>query len=409
MKKIVIAGAGFGGLNTALLLEKKFKNNPDISITLIDGRNYHLFNPSLYEVAASEEEFSSLLELKHSITLPIAEILRDKKIKFIQGKVGEINPHNKTLEINHHHLDYDYLVLALGSKSEYFNIQGAREHSFTLKSLNDAFAIRNALEFAVESHRFDVQKKCVRVVVAGGGYTGVELAAELASLRNILAWKYSYPIEKIEVVVLEAAAELVPGFSQEASRDIYYRLKDLGVSVKISSPIFKVDKNLIHLLDGQSISFDVLVWTAGVRATDLRLSAECECNNRGQMKTDEYLRLSGHHNIFALGDIACIHAKSGPVPSTGQAAVAQAEYLAKIFPSILENKKPAAFDLKGNPFIISVGGKWAVFKSKNFYLKGFLPYLIRLAADVRYFSKLMGVFAAINLVLFDAKLYSRND
>ncbi len=411
MTKIIICGAGFAGLNTALKLGKKFRRDKTVEITLIDQRDYHLFTPSLYEVAAADEEFTSVSKLEQSIVLPLRRLLAGTGINFIQGQISGIVRQRRVITIGHRELGYDYLILALGSKTEYFGVEGARQFSMPLKTLTDAFRIRNALGFTVESHRHDGIKPYIRFVVAGGGFSGVELAGEMAGLADILAWKNNYPREKIEILIVEAANSLVPGFSERASRDIYVRLAELGVRIKLVSPIFKVDQHFVTLLSGEKILYDALIWTTGVRAQDCGLQQVCASNKRGQLETDEYLRVKGETHIFAVGDSASIRDLSGAaVPATAQAAEAEAGYLAQSFPFWLQNKKPAqGFLLGKHPFIVSVGGKWAIYKSDKFYFTGRAAYWLRLAANWLYFAPLLGRLKAARYVWSEAELYSRND
>lgn len=410
MIKIVIAGAGFAGLNAALLLDRKFRRDKNVNITLIDKHDYHGFSPELYEVATADEEMTTIAQLRQSIVLPLKRLLAGTNINFLKSEAGEIDRERKTIKAGLRQVSYDFLILALGSQTEYFGVEGAEKHSLPLKTLNDAFRIRNALEFAVAARGADIVKPYIHFVVAGGGYTGVELAGELAKLAEILAWKNGYPPEKIRILVVEASNSLVPGFDDRASRDIFIRLNRLGVEIKLLSPIFKVEPHFISLVSGERIPYDTLIWTTGVRARQCDLETPAS-NKRGQFETDEYLRVKGEHNIFALGDIACVHGPGGdPVPTTAQAAIAQAEYLAEILPELMKNKKPlAGFRLGSHPFIVSVGGKWAILKSNRFYVTGFLPYLLRLGANWRYFARLLGWFKAARYVLFEAETYSRND
>lgn len=410
MTKIVIAGAGFAGLNVALKLDRVFGATPEISITLLDKHDYHLFSPELYEVATADEEMTTVDQLRRSVILPIKNLLAGTRVQFVQGEIGAIDNHRKTIKVGVRDVAFDYLILALGSQTEYFNIEGAQKYSLPLKTLNDAFRIRNALEFAVESHQQDSVKQYVRFVLAGGGYTGVEFAAELSKLADILAWKNNYPREKIEICIIEAANQLVPGFSDRASRDIYQRLKDLGVGVKLLAPIFKVEQNIVTLLSGEKYEFDVLVWATGVRGAKCELGQDCQCNKHGQFETDEFLRVQGQDHIFALGDIACVQGKKqAPIPATSQSAIAEARYLAYALPILMKNQKPRPFTLGSHPFIVSVGGKWAIFKSRQFYFTGYLPYLLRLGANIRYFARLIGWWKAFKYVWFEAEMYSRND
>ncbi len=409
MTKIIIAGAGFGGLNLALGLEKKFRHQKDVSITLVDRYDYHLYSPNLYEVATAEEEFTGISQLKKSIALPFRKLLKNKRVNFVQGEVGFIDQARRKIKAGIRELDYDFLVLAMGSQTEYFGISGAEQYALPLKSLKDAFRIRNALEFAVEGRKNDAVKQYVRFIVVGGGCGGVGLSAEMAKLANILAWKNSYPREKIEVMIVEAANQLIPGLDEKAGLDILYRLKNLGVNIKLLSPAVKVERHFITLLSGERILYDALVWVAGARGRDYA-GLNCERSFRGKVETDEFLRVKGQANIFVLGDAAGVLAPDkSSVSANAWAAVAEAEYLAKALPLLMQNKKPEAFMPGKNSLIVPVGGKWALLKTDKFYFKGYFPYLLRLYIIARYFARLIGWRKAIKYTLFEAELYGRND
>ena len=200
MKNIVILGAGFAGLQTVLGLEKKLRNNKNISLTLVDQRDYHLFTPNLYEVATAQEELVSVGQIKKSITLPFSEILRGKNIKFIKAEVSELDLPGKQIILDNKKLAYDFAVLALGSQSDFFNIPGAKENAMVLKDLPDALRIRNKIAFAMEAQQSELNKKNIHLAVAGGGYTGVELVGELKGLVDFLAWENQFPREKVTII-----------------------------------------------------------------------------------------------------------------------------------------------------------------------------------------------------------------
>ncbi len=248
MKKIVIVGGGFGGVRVALDLEKHFKKDPETQIFLIDKRDYHLFAPNLFEAATSEEELVSLKQVKKSIALPFSEILQNSKVKFIQGECLSVDSLKKQVVLRGRTLEYDFLILASGSKSDYYGISGAEEFGLPLKTLADAFRIRNKIEFAFGAHTMDFSKKNLRFVIAGGGYTGLEVAGELKGLLNFLSWKYNYPREKIEIEVVEAAGKLVDGFDERLSADVYNRLMELGVCVRVSSRVAAVERKFIEMM-----------------------------------------------------------------------------------------------------------------------------------------------------------------
>lgn len=410
MTKIVILGGGFAGITLALGLEKVFKSLNNVRITLMDKEPYHLFNGNLYEVATAAEELVDLKQLKKSITLPFAQIVADKKISFIQSEAQAVDASLRLVSLGGKKIEYDYLVLALGSCEECFNIAGAKEYGIPLKSLPHAFKIKNAIEFAIEAHKYDAQKQYVRVVVAGGGYTGVELAAELTGLFNYLAWKHQYPRHKIELEIVEAGNTLMPGMGERASRDALKRLSQLDIKVKLLSPIAKVEHSMLELLTRERLVYDVLIWTAGVRAKNLPAGLNFKIDARGRVETDEFLRIKGQDKIFAMGDQALVLQPGGrSVPQSAQDAIHQAQYLALALPVLMKNHRPAPYQPKPHGFIVTLGGKWAILNYPPFYFKGRLAYFIHTLAHLRYFASLLGFWKAIKLVWFQDKLYERND
>lgn len=412
MKNIVIVGAGFGGLQLALKLEKKFRNDKNIELTLLDKRAYHIFAANLYEAATTEEEVVSAEQVKGSISLPIYTILKNKRIKFVQGEVSLIDPAKKQLSLTNKKISYDYLALALGSQSDYFNIEGSQQNSLPLKSLSDAMRIRSEVVTAIQLHRTDVNKKNIRLVVAGGGYTGLEFAAKLKDLVDFLAWENQYPREKIEIEVIEAANKVIAGFDDRLSQDALERMQELEVHVRLSSRITKVDRNFIELLTGDKISYDLLFWTTGVKAVNIKMEGVAPAlDPKGRFTVNDYFQMQNHDNIFALGDIACVMGGgSRPAPSTAQDAIDQARYLAHALPYIMKNQKPPKpYQTNKHGFIVALGGHWAILDYAGFYFKGFFASVVHKLSHLRYYWSIVPLWTAIKWVLFEAEMYSRND
>ena len=407
---IVILGGGFAGIAVALGLEKTFRRNRDVSITVVDRQNYHLFNSNLYEVATAAEELVDMGRLKKSIALPYARIFKRKKIAFIQGEVLGVNSAERVVELSGKKIPYDYLLIAQGSSEEYFNIPGAKEFGIALKSLPQALKIKNAIEFAVESHKTDMQKKYLRILVAGGGYTGVELAGELRGLVNFLAWKHNYPEEKIEMEVIEASNMLMPGMGERATKDAGQRLSQLNIRVRLLSPIVKINSNTVELANSERVIYDVLVWTAGVKAKALPQGMEVETDKKNRVLVNEFLLVKNYHNVFVLGDQASVINKEGqPVPQSAQDAISQGKYLAYALPFLMQNKKPVPYKPESHGFIVSLGGKWAILNYPPFYFTGYLAYLVHELAHIRYFASLIGLWRAVKYVWFQMGLYEKND
>jgi NADH dehydrogenase len=407
MTKIVILGSGFAGVVAAKKLSKVL---PSSSVTLISQHNYQLFNSNLFEVATAEEEFVSSSKLKKSVTIPLAEMLDFKKINFVQAEVTKIDQSQKFVQAGTKKIAYDYLVLATGSVSDFFGIPGSEQYSLPLKSFPDALRIKNQIEFAIQAHRLDVNKPNLRIVVAGGGYTGVEFAAELSHEIEIVAWKNQYPPEKIEIVILEAAGQLIPGFSTRLSQDALWHLKNRGVRVQLSSPITLVDEHFLTLANGEKESYDVLVWTTGVRARSLPFVEPMNLDRKGRIVTSQFLQTDKFENIFAIGDCACVINVDGkPAPPSAQDAVQHGRYVAYALQLILKNQRPAAYRGKAHGFIVTLGGKYAIMDYGGFYFKGFLAFLFRQGANFRYYLSVVGFWKALKYIIFQMDVFSRND
>jgi len=411
MTKIVIIGGGFGGLKAALDLEKQFKKDSNTQIYLVDKREYHLFSPNLFEVATSDEELVSVKQMKRSVVLPFSEILKGKQIKFVQGECLSIDSARKKVNLVGRFLDYDFLIMASGAESEYYGILGAKKYGMALKTLPDAFRIRNRIEFIFGSHSLDFTKKNLHFIVAGGGYTGLEIAGRLKSLTDFLAWKYQYPRQKIEIVVVEAASKLVEGFDDRLSFDAYNRLQELGVHIRLSSRISGVDQNFIELMSGEKIVYDALIWTTGIKATAPNCGNQLMLNRQCKIHVNEFLHAQGLENVFAFGDVANVSGSDGkPVPGSVQEAINQGKYVAWAMSYYIKNKRPPVpYKNKQLGFIVFLGGKWAILDFGNFYIKGFMAYVVGKLAHLRYYVSLVGWFKALKYIVFQSKMYSRND
>jgi NADH dehydrogenase len=404
---IVVLGAGYGGMLSAIKISQ---NIPEARVTLVDQRDYQLFSFDLYEVATADEELVSLEQLKKAITLPINNLLKGTKVEYIKSEIKQIDLKNKQVQIAGKTLNFDQLIIATGSLSDDYGIKGAKEFALPLKILEDALRIRNQIEFAFSAHTLDMTKKHLRFVVAGGGYTGCELSAELLKLKNFLCWKYNYPWEKVEILVIEAASELIPGFSKRLSKDAFVRLKDLGVEVLLSGKITEIASQFIHLSNGDKLTYDALLWTVGVKGRELNITPKAEADRKNRLVVNEHLQLKGYNNVFALGDTALVLNEQGhPVPCSAQDAIDQAKYLAKTLPAILKNQKPPKYVPIKHGFIVCMGGKWAIMDYKGWYIKGFLAYAIDQFAHIRYLAKLMGWVKASLFVWFQVKIFGRND
>jgi NADH:ubiquinone reductase (H+-translocating) len=411
-KTIVIAGGGYGGLSVIHSLQKEmgadFGSN---RVVIVDRRDYHMYSPSLYEMATSEEEFVGASEYKKSMALPYKEILSDK-VEFILGEITEVEQYKKTITVDGKVINYDYLVLAMGSCVDYFGIEGLKENSIPLKGVKDALRIRNRLEFAVQQHRLDTNKHLLRIVIGGGGYVGVEFAAELLNLADILSWKYSYPREKIEIVIIEGANQLIPGMGESLGRRMFRRLTKMGVKIQLSTMITKVSSTQITMNNGEVINYDALIWAGGVRANDVPFVHKMEKDRKNRCVTNKYLMVDDKElGIFVIGDVACILDRKGtPLPQTAFYAIEQGDYVGYSIAELMRGGKPVQYIPKGASFIVPVRGKWAMLMLSNgLTITGYIPWLLRRVVDLRYFLRFMPFTKAYKTVWKQTELNIKND
>jgi NADH:ubiquinone reductase (H+-translocating) len=410
MKRIVIAGGGFAGISTALTLDKQLPRSAETEITLIDRHPYHLGHTYLYEVATSPEELTTLAQLRQSLAVPIVDILAGTRVKFQQATIKQVDPKQREITLEQGKLFYDYLVLALGSSSNFYGIPGADRYSIPLKSIRDSFAIRNRIGFLLDTHRQDMTKDKIRIVVAGGGFAGVEIAAELKGLLDFLSWKEEFPRQKLQVMVVEGSSQLMPGLGEEVGRDVYLRLKDFGFEIMLNSLITNVEANSLEFKNGERLNYDCLIWTAGVKANQVPFTEEMAVDRGNRMVVNAMFQLESYPSVFVLGDEGCYMGTDGrPLPGTARQAIDQGKYAGYAIAQLLQNKKPRDYKCKNYGYIVPLGGKWAILKTQRFYLKGFFAYLARQLAWFHYFWTILGLRKAFKLAILENRLYGRND
>ena len=410
MKKIVILGAGIGGIHVALDLERLFKHDRSVGITLVDRNSDHIFTPDLYEVATAEEEFVSQSQLRQSICVPLSEIFKGENVTLIRDEIIGIDKKAKTVQLSLKKISYDYLIIALGAVTNYLTIPGAEKFSLPFKTFKDALKIRNQLEFAIQAHRMDVNKPNLRIVVAGGGYAGVEIVGELSHEIEILAWKNQYPVEKIEIVLVEAANKLISNLSNRMSEEALRHLSSHQVRVMISSQIVRVDQHFVELQNGERLAHDVLIWACGIKANMADGMADLILSKSGAIAVNKYLQSVVDENVYALGDCSVVMDDGGnPAQQTVFSTIDQAKLLARNFPLFLRNLKPRAYVNKRHGTIVSLGGKYYIMDYMGIFFCGWTAYVFRQVTNFRYFVGILGIAKALQYLAFQIKIYSRND
>src|SRR5215813_15245764 len=264
--QIVILGGGFGGVYTAMQLEKRLAHTPDVDLTLVNRENFFLFTPMLHEVAASD------LDITHIVN-PVRKLL--KRVKFFDGEATRIDLTSRTVTVTHgikeahpHELKYDHLVLSLGSVTNFFNTPGLERHALTMKSLGDAIDLRNRMIQHLEEADFECcpveRKPLLTFIVAGGGFAGVETVASMNDfLREAIRFYPHLKEEMLRLVLVQLGPFILPELGPELGAFAAKKLSERKVEIRCNTGVTAVTEAGLHLSDGTTISAGTLVWTAG--------------------------------------------------------------------------------------------------------------------------------------------------
>ncbi len=355
-RRVVILGAGFGGLFTALGLERRLRKEGRAEILLLDARNFHLFSPMLHEVT------SGSVEPRH-VVWPIRALGRRTRTTFERRQVRSVDLERGRVLTDRGEVGYDYLVIALGSTTDYFGVPGAEEKAFTFKTLTDAVRLRNHLlemfEQADLEQDPDRRRRLLTFVLVGAGCTGVELATELHDLaRKTLVRHYPrLDAREVRIVLAEASGRIIPCVSDRLAALGLEKVRRKGIEVRLHAPAVGVGDGGVELTDGQVLPTATAIWTAGVKANPIVEALPVEKDKLGRVVVNEYLELPPFPGVFVIGDAA--HSwdprfQAG-LPPTAQVAVQQARSVARNIAGDLrgEGKEPFVYHHQGD--LVSLG------------------------------------------------------
>jgi NADH:ubiquinone reductase (H+-translocating) len=383
--KIVILGAGYGGILTAQTLQKRLKNN-EAQIILVNKNDYHYLTTELHQPAAGTFPFE-----KTQIFLD--ELLDLNKIKFIQDEVVKIHTDKKEVELKNRTVNYDYLVVGLGAEPETFGIEGLKEFAFGKWNINDVLKLNLHIENKFKRFSESAKPEDLTFVVGGGGFTGVEFISELAYSAPQLCKKYDVEPSNVRLVLVEHHPSILPGFEEELVELATAYLEKKGVELQLGSGVTECTKDSVKLDNGTVIKTGTVVWAAGVRGSSVIEQSGFE-SVRGRVKVDDYLKAPGFDDVFVIGDCSVFINKETerPYPPTAQISMQMGEKLAHNLVSIVRKKdrlKPFKPSIKGT--VASIGREYAVGVVFGKKLKGFPAVTMKKVIDARYLFKIGGI------------------
>jgi len=372
-KRIVIIGAGFGGLKLARKL-----SDTHYQVVLIDKNNYHQFQPLFYQVATAGLEPSS-------ISFPLRKIFQDAENVHIRvAEVLAINTDKNSIHTSLGEISFDELVISIGCDTNYFGQENIKKYAMPMKSVGEALALRNTLlqnfeDALIDDNPDDFQGK-MNIVVVGGGPTGVEVSGTLAEMKLQVLPK-DYPeldFSKMNIFLLEASPRTLNVMSEVSAGKSRAYLEKMGVIVKTGTQVKDYDGKNVLLADGSSIRANNLIWAAGVTGNKIE-GFKPESFARGnRLKVDRYNKVEGYANVYALGDIACMIEEKYPNghPQVAQPAIQQGLNLGQNFINKLNNKPEKQFVYKDLGSMATIGRHLAVAELPLFKFQGFFAWLL---------------------------------
>ncbi|MCF3943268.1 NAD(P)/FAD-dependent oxidoreductase [Oceanobacillus alkalisoli] len=360
---IVILGAGYSGLTTATKLQKILHQN-EANITLVNKHDYHYQTTWLHETAAGS--------LKPERTMiPIRDIINQEKINFVIDEVTMIDEKNKKVKLLNQEISYDILVIGLGFEAEAITNPDLNEHVFPIGNLNNARVLREHLEYNFAKYANEVEKNAARIniVIAGGGFTGIEYAGELADRIPELGGEYDVDRTQVRIIMVECESTILPGCEQEFVNYAMNSLESRGVEFITDARIVESKHDrVMYEKEGKQIEIPAktIVWTAGVRGNSLLEHSSIPTVN-GKVEVSRDLRVPGYENVYVLGDCALItNAETGrPCPANAETAIASAVVAARNIKAQINEEALQHFQSEKKAIIASLGSSDGVAVSLN--------------------------------------------
>lgn len=385
--RVVIVGGGFGGLYAALNLGRS-----DVRVTLIDKRNFHLFQPLLYQVATGGLS-------PGDIASPFRAVLsRYPNVTVLHAQVTGIDAAAKLVLTQHGPIPFDSLIVAAGAEHHYFGNEHWQEEAPALKSVEDALKMRRKILLAFEAAELapnnPAREALLRFVVVGGGPTGVELAGALAELAHKTMARDFRRIDprQSEILLLEGAARILPGYPESLSAKARMQLQKLGVTVRTGTFLTGLEGDRLTLRRGDTeyeLRANTVLWAAGIRASGLgKIVAQqtgAELDRQGRVRVEPDLSLAGHPDIFVIGDSAHTRGEDGaPLPGVAPVAMQQGRYVARLLKNRLRGKQVAPFRYRDKGSLAVIGRNAAVADFGKLRFSGFVAWLLWALVHIRY-------------------------
>ncbi|MDR1893324.1 MAG: NAD(P)/FAD-dependent oxidoreductase [Spirochaetales bacterium] len=434
-KKIVILGGGYGGIEAAKKLYKRFKKDPEVEITLIDRNTVHTLMTELHEVAGSRVE-------PESVQVSYERIFSGKKINVVNDLITGADFQKKVLVSRQREYPYDYLVLGSGAAPEFFDLPGVQQHSFTLWSLDDAIRLRHHIDecFRLAASEVDEKKKksLLSFGIAGAGFTGIEMAGELMERRDELCALYHIDPAEVRIVVVEALDKILPIIEDNLREKSFRYMQKHNIEILLNSTIVSADEGKFSLKDGRVIEASTFIWTSGVHSSEFTSLVDLEKGQpgrgktvyatargihgleglrltdkefrqiapRGRLAVNEFMQTPAHPEVYAVGDNIWFLENGKPLPQIVETAIQTGHCAAKNIIAAITGGEKEAFKSNFHGFMVSIGGRYGVSNAMGIKLSGFFAMAMKHFVNLHYLIGVAGinaVWAYLKHEFFDMK------
>ncbi|GAB6106189.1 FAD-dependent oxidoreductase [Fusibacter bizertensis] len=388
-KQILILGGGYAGVAAGKKLHKIFKNDDSVEITLIDRKPYHTLMTELHEVAGHRTE-------PDAIQVDLRTIFAGRKVKVVTDSITNVDLEGKKLVSEKKTYKFDYLILACGSDSNSFGIEGVDEHAFTLWSYEDAVKLRAHVEkmFQLAAIEEDeaVRKQLLTFAVVGGGFTGVEMVGELGEAKNHLSVKYGVDKKEVTIYNIEATPRILNTLKDEKQiAKVENRYKKLGIQLLKNAALVKATEDGFELKDGRFIKTKTLVWGAGIKVSNFVAKLGLDAGRGGRVVVNKYMQTLKYENVFMAGDNAHYEDKDGFLPQIVEAAEQSGHTAAENIGALINKTEMHEHKQNYHGFMVSIGSRYAVSDNNGLKFNGFLAVMVKHMVNFYYLFLVSGV------------------
>ncbi len=387
VKKILIIGGGYGGVWAGKILEKHFRKNPSVEITLVDTKTFHTLMTELHEVAGWRTE-------PESVQVSFRKIFATKKINVVQDTIKTVDFEAKKAFGPLGEYKFDFCVVGAGAEPEFFGIPGIKENSFSLWSFEDAMRIRNHVEhvFYAASKELDpvARKRMLTFVVAGAGFTGIEMIGELLEYRDVMCRKYYMDPKDVQITNIEALPSILPILEEPLRAKAEKYLAKKGCKVMLGQAIVGAEPGKVLLKSGEIVETDTFIWTCGVKGSSFAGSLPLPMGKRNRIECDDGMRSTKYPNVYVVGDNAGLMVNGKPMAQVVESAHFSAEAAAKNIIADIDGGERHSFKPNYHGFMVSIGGRYGVANAMNWKTSGFIAMFFKHFINMFYLFNIAG-------------------